>query len=119
MICRIGWHKWYYINKNHNREHDDLGEYHTNIPTRTCEDCGKHQVMDAHCLGLNPPEYIYSWRLEALSTLGTVFNNLIIINDKLKPSRDAQAKGVKLSEETKQMLRDNHAELQREIDRQS
>lgn len=29
--------------------------------TRTCSCCGKVQVRERHCLGLNPPEYTESW----------------------------------------------------------
>ncbi len=29
--------------------------------TRTCKICGKKQVQDVHCLGLNPPSYTTSW----------------------------------------------------------
>lgn len=28
---------------------------------RVCKVCGKTQVLDIHCLGLNPPEYVESW----------------------------------------------------------
>lgn len=29
--------------------------------TRTCGACGKRQVRDEHCLGLNPPAYVHHW----------------------------------------------------------
>jgi hypothetical protein len=28
--------------------------------TRTCY-CGKHQVQETHCLGLNPSQYVRRW----------------------------------------------------------
>ncbi len=29
--------------------------------TRTCSICHLKQSRDEHCLGLNPPDYIYNW----------------------------------------------------------
>lgn len=29
---------------------------------RVCVRCGKQQIKDVHCLGLNPPKYVEIWR---------------------------------------------------------
>ena len=28
---------------------------------RVCRVCGKTQIMEIHCLGLNPPDYVIEW----------------------------------------------------------
>lgn len=60
--CRIGWHTWEVL-----QEASYLNAYWEllAIPTikaeRGCVRCGKVQVRDEHCLGLNPPDYVYTW----------------------------------------------------------
>lgn len=61
LLCKLGVHVWFYQNEV---------VYHPNgewialcaVPaTRRCTMCDKHQFRDEHCLGLNPPTYVYSW----------------------------------------------------------
>lgn len=34
--------------------------------TRQCSICGKKQIQDIHCLGLNPPSYVTRWNNESI-----------------------------------------------------
>lgn len=59
--CTLGIHSWEYTAAvYHSRQAERLA-----IPTeegyRKCKRCGKVQVEDVHCLGLNPPEYVVSY----------------------------------------------------------
>lgn len=59
--CLIGLHSWVYTAA----EYENFSYQRMAMPTReaerTCHICLKHQTRDEHCLGLNPPEYVYTW----------------------------------------------------------
>lgn len=61
ILCRIGIHSWEYTAA----VYPDSQAERLAIPTeegyRTCKRCGKQQVEDVHCLGLNPPEYVVTY----------------------------------------------------------
>lgn len=66
--CKVGLHDWSYTEAEYNwggTPQNDTICREIGMPskdaTRTCDDCGKHQVQDIHCLGLNPPEYVETW----------------------------------------------------------
>ena len=55
-------HKWETtIGKCSNITSEHLGIQDIPI-TRICTVCNKHQQLDIHCLGLNPPKYVSTWR---------------------------------------------------------
>ena len=60
LMCLFGLHKWRYDGVfTHNGY---SGPLVMDTAERTCICCGKEQQREKHCLGLNPPKYIYEWR---------------------------------------------------------
>jgi len=61
-LCKFGIHKWEY----HEAEYSDVLMRALEIPSkpkeRICKKCGKTEYLDVHCLGMNPPEFVYTWR---------------------------------------------------------
>lgn len=61
ILCKVGMHKWTYTPA----VYDNSQMQYLGIPsveaTRTCQRCGKYQKQDVHCLGFNPPDYVYRW----------------------------------------------------------
>lgn len=62
LMCLLGFHNWVCTAPEYDNEMSErLGI--TKVPaTRTCSCCNKLQHQEIHCLGLNPPEYITTWR---------------------------------------------------------
>jgi len=56
---RLHLHKWVYDAPPYINE---LVAIRESQATRTCSICGKEQVLDEMCLGLNPPKYVKNWR---------------------------------------------------------
>lgn len=61
VLCLIGLHKWVYTPATYSNFQAELLGLPEKESTRTCSVCKKHQAQDVHCLGLNPPDYTYTW----------------------------------------------------------
>lgn len=61
ILCKIGIHNWQYYPAKYSCSRWEILAGPTKPATRECRHCGKFQVEDIHCLGLNPPEYITTW----------------------------------------------------------
>jgi hypothetical protein len=61
LLCSLGIHQWMYTPATYS----SIAEKRLGIPatemTRCCVACAKQQLRDEHCLGINPPEYHYTW----------------------------------------------------------
>ena len=60
FLCKIGIHKWNHTRAIYSNNFGDGGLPITPAK-RVCE-CGKKQYLDVHCLGMNPPEFVRTWR---------------------------------------------------------
>lgn len=69
LLCFFGLHKWVYEN---GRSYVDyyienlwlnpkMVDLDNKEPQRKCECCQKEQILEMHCLGMNPPEFVYYW----------------------------------------------------------
>lgn len=54
-------HKWKYTDATHFNSQAELLAVELTPATRECLTCGKRQVRERHCLGLNPPDYVDTW----------------------------------------------------------
>jgi len=57
LLCKIGIHGYDYDFKAKN----PMDETDYQDSTRVCRHCGKSQLLDVHCLGMNPPAYVKTW----------------------------------------------------------
>lgn len=61
VSCLLGLHKWEITPAVYDSVQAQLLAIPTQEASRTCRCCGKTQVEDRHCLGLNPPQYDSTW----------------------------------------------------------
>jgi len=61
ISCKIGFHTWDYSQAQYDSEIDEELGISAVQGFRICEKCGKLQIEDRHCLGLNPPQYVTSY----------------------------------------------------------
>lgn len=61
LRCNIGCHSWITtaaVFRNDLEKRIGIAK----VPAqRVCKYCGKVEHQDIHCIGLNPPEYLYIW----------------------------------------------------------
>ena len=60
-MFKLHLHKWKYVPAVFENDRQERLGIAVENATRTCSVCGKTQSQDIHCLGLNPPEYVYTW----------------------------------------------------------
>lgn len=61
MMCLLGFHDWVYVETTYEDEICRRLAIPLDRGSRTCNHCGKKQIEDKHCLGLNPPDYVITW----------------------------------------------------------
>lgn len=62
LLCKIGFHKWEYTSPIYESETTKRLAIPEKKGYRICSKCGKKQILFVHCLGLNPPKYIYQYK---------------------------------------------------------
>lgn len=67
LWCRLGFHRWQYTSAVYRTEQEERLAIPEKAATRTCSCCPARQSEDKHCLGLNPPEYVSTWRAQPAS----------------------------------------------------
>jgi len=60
-LCKINIHSYTNTDAKYPNSTSKLVGIPSINATRTCKKCGKTQEQYIHCLGLNPPEYSYTW----------------------------------------------------------
>ena len=53
-------HKWSYNSLVNEIDRDRI-DSPSILETRECGCCGKKQILESNCLGLNPPEFYEEW----------------------------------------------------------
>lgn len=61
LLCLIGFHKWVYTPATFANFQSEILGIAEKDSTRCCSVCKKTQAQDIHMLGLNPPDYTYTW----------------------------------------------------------
>jgi hypothetical protein len=61
FLCRIGFHDYIYTPAVYRNEQEARMGMPVLEAKRECCRCQKTQYRDEHCLGVNPPEYVYRW----------------------------------------------------------
>lgn len=59
--CKIGLHNWTVTDAVYESAEWERISIALKEATRECTCCGKLQIRDRVCLGLNPPEYFDTW----------------------------------------------------------
>lgn len=63
LLCRIGIHSWVVTPATYVNELQRAVAIPKTPGSRECRRCDVRQIEDIHCLGLNPPEYVSTWRI--------------------------------------------------------
>lgn len=61
ILCILSFHDWEYTTAAYKSTQEERLGIPSKEATRTCQRCLEKQDRYEHCLGLNPPEYIYTW----------------------------------------------------------
>lgn len=64
LLCRVGIHSWVATPATYEDGLCRVLAIATTTASRECSRCHIRQIEDIHCLGLNPPEYVSTWRNE-------------------------------------------------------
>lgn len=62
LLCRVGIHSWVTTPATYVNELQRAIALPKTQGSRKCRRCGACQIEDIHCLGLNPPKYVSTWR---------------------------------------------------------
>jgi hypothetical protein len=66
ILCKIGIHKWKYTKAVYESALAERLGLPSIFGFRVCSHCGKEQEEDIHLLGVNPPEYVITYRNKPL-----------------------------------------------------
>lgn len=61
LKCKIGLHDWECFEPIYKTPMDMRIGVASIDGYRICRSCGKKEILDVHCLGLNPPTYVESY----------------------------------------------------------
>lgn len=61
ILCLLSFHDWKYTNAKYDSHLEERLGVPSREAKRICKRCSEKQTRYEHCLGLNPPKYVYTW----------------------------------------------------------